>query len=171
MQKKGEWIKLYPSLLMNKIIVKRIILIILIITNCIVIFCFSAQKGDDSSGLSAKVVDFTVSKVYPDIDKSNDNGLMENLTTVVRKSAHFSIYTCLGILTYTFTGTYNLNIKKRIIYTIAFCLAYACSDEFHQTFVEGRSGEIRDVCIDTSGSFFGALIVMGVQKIKNNIIK
>ncbi len=96
---------------------------------------------------------------------------MENLTTFVRKSAHFSIYTCLGILTYVFTSTYNIDKKKRLIYTITFCFVYACSDEFHQTFVDGRSGEIRDICIDTSGSVFGCLVVIGIQKVKSCLNK
>ena len=158
---------------MNKIAVKRIILIILIVTNCIIIFNFSAQKAEKSSGLSAKVVDFTISKVYKDkkVSGEEERTLVENLTTVVRKGAHFSIYTCLEVLTYAFTGTYNLDKKKRLIYTIAFCFVYACSDEFHQTLVDGRSGEIRDVCIDTSGSFFGSFIVMGISKIKGYIVK
>lgn len=36
---------------------------------------------------------------------------------------------------------------------------YACTDEFHQTFVPGRSGELRDILIDTFGVLLGALII------------
>lgn len=37
---------------------------------------------------------------------------------------------------------------------------YACSDEFHQRFVPGRSGEFRDVVIDTAGVLIGIAIVL-----------
>jgi VanZ family protein len=42
----------------------------------------------------------------------------------------------------------------------AFCLAvaYAATDEYHQTFVEGRSGNAVDVLIDAAGAGAGALL-------------
>jgi VanZ family protein len=41
--------------------------------------------------------------------------------------------------------------------SVAFALAvlYAASDEFHQTFVEGRVGAIHDVAIDAIGAAIG----------------
>jgi VanZ family protein len=36
---------------------------------------------------------------------------------------------------------------------------YACSDEYHQTFVEGRIGQFSDVLIDMVGVFAGILFV------------
>ena len=39
------------------------------------------------------------------------------------------------------------------------CLAYAVSDELHQTFVDGRSGEVRDVCFDLCGALIAYLVV------------
>ena len=36
---------------------------------------------------------------------------------------------------------------------------FAVSDEFHQLFVPGRSGNIKDVFIDTAGSVSGILLV------------
>ena len=53
---------------------------------------------------------------------------------------------------------YNITDNKSIIYTIIFVFIYACSDEIHQLFVSGRSGEILDVLIDTTGGFVGTMI-------------
>ena len=39
-------------------------------------------------------------------------------------------------------------------------LVYAISDEFHQTFIPGRSGELRDVLIDTTGVICEIAIVL-----------
>ena len=45
-----------------------------------------------------------------------------------------------------------------LIYTIIFVFIYACSDEIHQLFIRGRSGEILDVLIDTLGGFTSSFI-------------
>ena len=157
---------------MNKINIKRIIFLILIMINCVVIFNFSAQKADESSSTSGKVVDVVMAKIYKNnsVPQGEEIVIRDRITTIVRKGAHFSIYTCLGIFTYLYTGTYNLNKKKRVLYTIAFCFTYACSDEFHQKFVDGRSGEIRDVCIDTCGAFFGCMVIIAISKL-NQFVK
>jgi VanZ family protein len=47
---------------------------------------------------------------------------------------------------------------------ILFVALYASSDEWHQTFVPGREGCIRDVCIDTTGAVFGILIWWGLGR-------
>ena len=41
--------------------------------------------------------------------------------------------------------------------TIIIIILYSCSDEIHQLFIPGRSGEIRDVLIDTLGGFNGSI--------------
>lgn len=163
---------LIENVQMEKTRLKRIALLILIILNCITIFSFSAQKADKSSSTSGKVVDVVMEKIYKNkVTKERESTIRENLTRIVRKGAHFSIYTCLGILTYTYFGTYQLSKGKRFAYTICFCFLYACSDELHQRFVEGRSCEFGDVCIDTSGATFGTLIVMMFLKIAKLIKK
>ena len=158
---------------MKKLYIKRGILILLILINCLVIFGFSSQKAEESSNTSSKIVDAIVDTLYRNkkIVNQEVQMLKENITTLVRKGAHFSIYTCLGILTFLYIGTYPINLKKRFLYTILFCIAYACSDEFHQMFVEGRSGEIRDICIDTCGALFGTVIVIAISKFVNLIKK
>ena len=158
---------------MERLYIKRGILIILIVINCLIIFCFSSQKAEESSNTSSKIVDAIVDIVCRNKTISNQEKqiIKENSTTLVRKGAHFSIYTCLGILTFLYISTYQINLKKRLLYTILFCIAYACSDEFHQIFVEGRSGEIRDVCIDTCGALFGTASVIATSKFVNFIKK
>ena len=38
------------------------------------------------------------------------------------------------------------------------CFLYACTDEFHQLFIAGRSAEIKDVLIDSFGSLTSILL-------------
>ncbi len=57
---------------------------------------------------------------------------------------------------------YARGLKKRrafvrFQFAAAVCLAflYAVSDEFHQSFVPGRTPSAWDVCIDTAGAIIG----------------
>ena len=42
-------------------------------------------------------------------------------------------------------------------------ILYAASDEFHQLFVPGRSGQITDVLIDSGGLLAGILLVVLIK--------
>ena len=71
---------------------KRIIFGILILINCITIFCFSHQVADDSTNSSSRVVNF-ISEIIPYIKNMQepDKTILkeEILTPIVRKGAHF----------------------------------------------------------------------------------
>lgn len=154
---------------------KRIIFAVLILINCITIFYFSHQVADDSSRQSSRVVEL-ISNIIPYIKNMEepDKTILkeEILTPIVRKTAHFSIYALLGIFTTNFVLTLeNKKTYKTIIFSLMFCFIYAVTDEIHQRFIPGRSGEIRDVLIDTSGALVGILftiaITLLIRKIKN----
>ena len=65
--------------------------------------------------------------------------------TVLRKGAHMAEYGLLWFLWWRALGYGNP------VWAVAIALAYAASDEYHQTFVEGRSGSPLDVAIDAVG--------------------
>ena len=74
------------------------------------------------------------------------------LDFIIKKSAHITEYFILGLLLYfSLKNTTNLSTGKSLILIIIIGLVYASSDEFHQTFVSGREGRIRDVLIDSLG--------------------
>lgn len=157
-----------------KVSTKRIFFLALIIINCCTIFYFSNQVADDSSMQSSRWVE-AISKIIPFIRNMQepDKTILkeEILTPIVRKMAHLSLYACLGVFTFNFMLTFEkLKKSKMITYSIFICMLYASTDEFHQTFVAGRSGEIRDVVIDTIGALIGItltyLIIKLIQKIK-----
>lgn len=151
--------------------IKRIIFGILIIINCVAIFNFSAQDSDKSSKTSGVIVEKVVDKVEKVNKKTKRETLKEKVTFFVRKSAHFSIYTLLGIWLICFVGTYNCSTKSKILICVMLGFAYAISDEVHQQYISGRSCELRDVCIDTCGVLFGNLIAIGTKKITTKIAK
>jgi VanZ family protein len=48
---------------------------------------------------------------------------------------------------------------------------YACTDEFHQTFIDGRTGKFSDVMVDAIGFVSSGVLVMLGQIIKDKISK
>jgi VanZ family protein len=71
---------------------------------------------------------------------------------IIKKSAHVTEYfvlTCL--LYYSFSHTTKLPRTRIIILALLLAFVYACTDEFHQLFVAGREGRVRDVLIDSLG--------------------
>lgn len=118
--------------------IKRIIFLILIVINCIVIFSFSNQKADDSGNSSGRVVNF-ISEVIPAIRNMPEQEKVEFkenvMQPVIRKLAHFSIYTLLGILIMNFAITFKRSFYQCGLFSIFLGFLYACSDELHQFFV------------------------------------
>ena len=120
------------------------------------IFSLSSQNAEVSSGTSGNVIRLIVDIFYPGFDNlpaAEQTEIVASLQFLARKSAHFSIYMILGVLIFlTFISYENLLFVVRLTLSGGICLLYAASDEFHQLFVPGRSGEVRDVIIDFSGA-------------------
>jgi len=80
---------------------------------------------------------------------------------VLRKIAHMSEY---GILTFLFFRAYlgsrnNISKRKSISLAIMFAFTFALTDEYHQLFVYGRDGSLRDIFVDSLGIFFVAFLI------------
>lgn len=148
---------------------KKIIKFVLLLLWMYLIFYFSNQNGVDSSatsdGLVMSLVRF-IDSIIP-VDFSEDT--MNILAFIIRKVAHFTLYFILGILIFILLNDYSMMLSKKVIYSIMFCLIYACSDEIHQLFVEGRDGKIFDVFIDMFGSLSSIFIVYLFNKRKKTI--
>jgi len=148
---------------MNNIISKTNILSwTLIILWMAIIFFFSHQPATESSELSTGITEKIAVIIQEIIPETKPNQV--NLNFIIRKGAHFGIYLVLGIL--VANGLYNGNKSKLNITILALliCVLYAISDELHQVFVPGRSGEVRDVLIDSAGSLVGILLINVIRK-------
>ena len=145
-----------------KITIVRIVLIAIILFITSTIFGFSNQNAEESSGISGRVAKriIEIQPKYKNIKEEEKQELIEKYQHPVRKFAHFSIYTLLGMAIAGLTCTYKINNKKRILITLISGAVYAMTDEFHQTFIAGRSGQITDVLLDTAGVILGCIIVI-----------
>ena len=54
---------------------------------------------------------------------------------------------------------------SRYLFSFIFTALYACTDEFHQTFVPGRAGRIFDVGVDSAGAAAGLFILWLVRRL------
>ncbi len=147
---------------------RRKIFVTILIIWMIVIFGFSNQSVTNSLSLSdkvaSKVIDVVLKVGEKEITSQEKAKLVKNMRLLVRKTAHFTEYFILGILVFKIFEIYG--VKRTLIYSILFCFFYACSDEIHQLFSDGRSAKVLDVLIDTSGGILsiGCLWFMKKRK-------
>lgn len=113
---------------------------------------------------------------------------------IVRKNAHYFLYMLGGILlsVFFYVNSNENRIKentnetritarkyhifsKSIFYAMIIGILYACTDEFHQKFVPGRTYSIKDVFIDSLGIITGSIIFIllkyTITKRKDKMLK
>ena len=150
-----------------KLYIIRGILITALIAIFVTIFGFSNQNSETSAGLSQKVTNFVVEfvpsiKNMPEKEKEQAEYRIEK---IIRKIAHYSIYTLVGILLMALMTTYKIKELDRIAISMIIGVIYAATDEIHQAFVPGRGPLVTDVILDSIGVLTGICIVLLVYKI------
>ena len=127
------------------------------------IFSFSAQEGEISSTVSYKVSHIIVETADHVFDMGMDDYQISYFATkinsVTRKLAHMTEYFLLAIAVSFPLYVYGLHGILLMILAGGFCIAFACGDEYHQSYVAGRAASMKDVGIDSVGVFIGIILV------------
>ncbi len=143
-----------------------------------IIFWFSAQPAVQSAGMSGGIIE-KLQEMTANIPVIGQLFASRFAEYVLRKGAHVAEYALLGGLLLLCMRQYlpeesgsqercgrarNFGrvsdlTKYQALLAFSIGVLYAASDEFHQTFVPGRSGEIKDVCIDSVGVVAGIILV------------
>ena len=150
--------------------VLRGILIVLLLCTFYIIFGFSSQDGEESGGISKRITDFILEKSakYNSLEMSEKEQVNKRTERIIRKIAHFSIYTLVGFLLMALFSTYeNIKRKYQIYISTIIGILYAISDEIHQSFTPGRGPKITDVFIDSLGVLFGITVILLILEIIN----
>ena len=138
---------------------KKIISFIVLILWMIVIFSFSSADANKSTGTSDKVITTMIEikdKITNNETSNNEKEIIvKNSSFYIRKLAHITEYLILGFLMFNLLKQYSVT---NIYYAIGLSILYSCTDEFHQLFISGRSGSIRDVLIDSIGILIGTYL-------------
>lgn len=150
-------------------ILRRKLFIIFTLIWMAFIFSFSSRSGDVSSQ-DSNHVGMIIGEVFvPGFEQWNDtkqDDFADAIDHPIRKTAHAMEYAVLGFLTAgIFADQKNLG-KLRIFIPWLIAAGYAATDEFHQLFVPGRSGQISDVLLDSAGALSGVWIMTGLEKIR-----
>lgn len=167
---------------MIKINKKIIISWILVIIWASFIFTMSSMDTNKSNNKSKEVINEVIEK---SVETTNDLSItnkqpsekkkekvIDELNLPLRKAAHAAEYLVLTILLIIAITQGGISGKKVWLYALLICFIYACTDEYHQTFVAGRTGQFTDSLIDTAGGAIGCLMVTGMkmfQRMKNQM--
>jgi VanZ family protein len=108
-------------------------------------------------------------------DQPNLGSWMVNpLESFPRKGAHFTEYGLLAFLLWRlFYSGWRFFPGVSFLFSLSLTTLYAVSDEFHQSFVQGRNGSEIDIIID----FFSAFVILQVvlfflkRKMRQSVIK
>lgn len=131
----------------------------------IVMYCilnFSGQSGVDSAQLSYKVTQklVIIASDVADLNLTTEevHVYTEKYHFYVRKLAHFTEYMILAISVAFPLYVYGMRGIWLMLFAGAFCVGFACLDEYRQSFSVGRSPSKKDVMIDSCGVFVGIIL-------------
>lgn len=141
----------------------------------ITIYSFSSKTADVSGESSTAIAD-SIINVYENI---TDVPLQEEvrvekigvLDHIVRKTAHFTEYLILSLAFIFHFLVWKKSGWKLFVLSVGLSTLYAATDEYHQLFILGRSGQFRDVLIDASGAIVGFLMFYLLQNIRRDKAK
>lgn len=124
-----------------------------------IIFSFSAQNGTDSGNLSYevshKIVEIGNEVLQKNLEDWEIDQIAYDIEYPVRKAAHMTEYFILAVAVSFPLYVYGLRGFPLMLVAGLICVGFACGDEYHQSFVEGRGPSTHDVGIDSIGVFAG----------------
>ena len=114
-----------------------------------IITWFSCQPGDESGGRSWAIAE----RIRPALRLDDTDAVLYYVNFVIRKLAHFSLFSALGFGLY---GSLR-DVRRVPPFRAAVMIGaiYGALDEFHQYFVPGRVAMLTDVLLDAFGVFVG----------------
>ncbi len=155
---------------------KKLFSILTVVAWMAMIYSFSMQTGQQSGDLSGGVIRWIAGVFNPNFEALSPAEQSEIISAwqfFVRKTAHFSEYAVLGVLTANAVRFFTAKAWLSIVLPAVISAMYAVSDEIHQYFVPERACSIKDMALDTAGAVTGILVfkafLWAVKKYKNRI--
>ena len=121
---------------------------------CGVLFYLSGQNALESSALSLRVTRFVL-RVFPSLPFT-----VEELQPILRDMAHFGIFALEGLLLGMAMMTSFKPWALGGLLAELCCAIVAVFNEYHQSFVDGRSCEAQDMLVDAGGGATGVLFAV-----------
>ena len=89
---------------------------------------------------------------------------------ILRKMAHLTEYGVFFLLLWRALRQHDLPQKGALTAGALLAMAYAASDEYHQSFVRGRTASPIDVSIDTVGILIAVLLALLLLRKKPDLL-
>lgn len=96
---------------------------------------------------------------FEDWAEESQSAFAKKIEYPVRKGAHLTEYAVLGMLLLGSWNFSDISKKRASIFSWVVGTLYAATDEIHQLFVPGRSGQLTDVMIDSLGVLMGIAVL------------
>lgn len=149
----------------KRVVLKRILYTISTVLIICFIFLQSSKSADVSAGESGRVLAL-LNKLALII------GLVDPFShEFVRTCAHFTEFFALGISLFFMYRAYYQKLLFNAVVSTASAFFIAFCDECIQLFAEGRTFQIEDLIVDTSGAVTAVIITMLLLTIRNIILK
>lgn len=148
---------------------QRALLTVLTIFWMLLIFGMSGEDGASSASLSGAVCEYVADTFIEDFETytpARQQEIIRGMQFYVRKAAHMTEYAVLAILLPVTLSMYGVSWKTLVWLGPLLSILYACTDEYHQTFVPDRSGSPRDVLIDSVGILAGSLLLQALRRFR-----
>ena len=149
--------------------IKIVLLLILAIGWMVCIFKLSGMNSKNSNGKSTGIIGLFIEDA---LDFTNEYGITnshpsdaklerasELINAPMRKVIHATVYFILAFFIMIIINIIFDHEKYflTLFLTLALCICFAATDEYHQTFVSGRTGQLLDVIIDSLGAVVGII--------------
>lgn len=79
---------------------------------------------------------------------------------------HFTVYFVLAVLIWWALGIFDLTGRQRVGLSFAIAFLYGITDEWHQSFIPGRTPDWRDNLTDAIGAACGLWVVTRLARSK-----
>lgn len=155
--------------------IKIILLLAIAIGWMIAIYKLSSMNSNNSNGKSTDIISIFIEDT---LDITNNYGITSShpdeqkiekvsqlINAPMRKVIHATVYFVLALFIMMLMNIIFEHKKYflSVSITLALCILFAATDEYHQTFVAGRTGQLMDVIIDSVGALVGILFYSTYQ--------
>ena len=121
---------------------------------CWMFLIFGGSADAGSVAHTSRIIDPICTWLWPNITFAQ----LELVHFIARKAAHMTEYALLALLLLRALSIDRGDARRWISSAWVLSVAYAASDEFHQSFVPGRNASVVDVLIDSAGAALGLLL-------------
>lgn len=124
----------------------------------VMIFMMSAAPGAISGRLSGGIAEILANWTHGEFEEMSEEEQGDTVFEVeapLRKVAHFVEFAGLCVLLMLALTAWGIEPRKAFLWAMLIGVVYAIGDEVHQLFVPERSGQAKDVILDTAGLLAG----------------